>query len=621
MWQEKDKASVLNHYFGYSSFREGQEPIIDAILSGRDAAAVMPTGAGKSLCFQVPAILSSGITLVISPLISLMKDQVMALNQNGVRAAYLNSSLTPGQFRTALRYAWQGEYKIIYVAPERLATAAFREFAAAADISLVAVDEAHCVSQWGQDFRPSYLSIPEFIRFLPRRPVVAAFTATATLKVREDILRLLELRDPFIHMGGFNRENLYFEVRRPADKRAELLSLLKERQGKSGIIYCSTRKNVEQVALELAKRGYAAARYHAGLSDEERQKSQEDFLYDRKTVMVATNAFGMGIDKSNVSFVIHYNMPKDLESYYQEAGRAGRDGEAADCVLLYSGQDVITNQYLMDHAEENENLEPEARAIVRAQNQERLKWMTWYCHTEGCLRAYILEYFGEKPPAYCGGCGNCLRLVEERDVTDIARKIAACVKDTGCRYGVKLIIDVLRGANTERIRRLGLTGYPGYGSLKGEKESQLRDILRQLEMKGYLAVTEGDYPILTLGEEARSLLAGEASVSVKVTKEAAVPSGSRKAGKGKAGGRAAAGSGDPGLFDALRRLRAEIASAQGVPAYLVFSNAALEDMCLRRPRDEEEFLEVSGVGQAKLERYGEQFLALLRQYESGGPNS
>ncbi len=378
------------------------------LLSGRDCLGILPTGGGKSVCYQLPGVLLPGITLVISPLISLMKDQVGALNQSGVKAAYINSSLTAGQTREALRRAGDHWYKIIYVAPERLETPLFLDFALHADISLIAVDEAHCVSQWGQDFRPSYLSIPTFVRALPVRPVLCAFTATATPKVKDDILRLLELKDPFLLTQGFDRPNLYLEVRSPRDKQGELLRLLSERMGKSGIIYCSTRKNVDSVCDLLRLNGYAAARYHAGMSDMERLTAQDDFQFDRARIMVATNAFGMGIDKSNVSFVIHYNMPKDLESYYQEAGRAGRDGEKADCILLYAKQDVAMARYLLGHAKDQQGLSEEEKEKLAARDRERLKQMTFYSTTSRCLRAFILHYFGERAEAGCGNCSSCL---------------------------------------------------------------------------------------------------------------------------------------------------------------------------------------------------------------------
>ena len=445
------KLQVLEHYFGYPAFRPGQEELIDALLAGRDAVGIMPTGAGKSLCYQVPALLMKGITLVVSPLISLMKDQVTALVQNGVRGAYLNSSLSWNQYQAALRNARAGVYKIIYVAPERLLTPEFLEFAKSAPISMVTIDEAHCVSQWGQDFRPSYLTIPEFVEALPHRPVVSAFTATATPRVRKDILSLLALQDPLVTVTSFDRPNLYFEVRRPKDKLQETLKLLRERREKSGIIYCATRKAVEDVCQTLQEQGYAATRYHAGLTDQERQKNQEDFLYDRATVMVATNAFGMGIDKSNVAFVIHYNMPKDLESYYQEAGRAGRDGQPAECFLLYSGQDVGLNRFLFTRSEENQDLDEKALEQLIRQNEQRLRAMTNYCHTTACLREYILHYFGEHAPTQCGNCQNCTGHFQQLDITVPAREILSCVRYLGQRYGIKMVLDVVRGSKNEKI--------------------------------------------------------------------------------------------------------------------------------------------------------------------------
>ncbi len=426
-----DKYGVLKQVFGYDSFRPGQEELVDSLLSGRDAMGIMPTGAGKSICFQVPGILLPGITLVVSPLISLMRDQVNALVQAGVRGAFLNSSLTPGQYRKALYNARQGVYKIIYVAPERLLTREFLDFAQSVPVSMVCIDEAHCVSQWGQDFRPGYLKISQFLESLPKRPVVAAFTATATRQVREDILKLVGLQNPKVVITGFNRKNLYFGVRKPRDKFRELLHILREEGDKSGIVYCSTRKLVEEVCDKLKEAGYPAARYHAGLSDEEREQSQEDFLYDRKTVMVATNAFGMGIDKSNVSYVIHYNMPKDLESYYQEAGRAGRDGSPAKCILLYSGSDVRLNRFMIEKEKDNEELDEETAKQVREKELERLKLMTFYATSRRCLRQYQLRYFGETGiPDYCGNCSICLH--EERETvwepslkTPVSRRPAA----------------------------------------------------------------------------------------------------------------------------------------------------------------------------------------------------
>ena len=416
---KKTAEKFLKQYFGYDGFREGQEQLIEAVLSGKDVLGIMPTGAGKSMCFQIPALMMEGITLVISPLISLMKDQVGALNQAGIHAAFLNSSLSVGQYAKALAYAREGRYKIIYVAPERLETQGFLDFAMSEGIkiSFLAVDEAHCVSQWGQDFRPSYLKILDFLKKLPYRPVIGAYTATATTDVRDDIMDILQLQDPFVITTGFDRENLYFAVRKPVDKYKELVGYIrrkeKEMPGSSGIVYCLTRKNVEDVCYNLRKEGFSVTRYHAGLSDMERKENQDDFIYDRRQIMVATNAFGMGIDKSDVRFVVHYNMPKNMESYYQEAGRAGRDGEPSDCILYYEPMDVRTNRFFIENNEDNEALDEITRRLVKERDEERLRQMTFYCFTTGCLRNYILIIFGEASPGYCGNCSNCMTQFED----------------------------------------------------------------------------------------------------------------------------------------------------------------------------------------------------------------
>ena len=447
------KQELLKTHFGYDTFREGQEAVIDALLEGKDVLAVMPTGAGKSICYQVPALMMKGITLVISPLISLMKDQVRSLNQAGISAAYLNSSLTQGQYFTALRYAKAGRYPIIYVAPERLTTEAFLDFALSADISMIAVDESHCVSQWGQDFRPSYLKIAEFVAQLPKRPVISAFTATATKEVREDIARLLGLQDPFCTTTGFDRENLYFAVKTPKDKYKEVHDYILEHQDDSGIIYCLTRKLVEEVCGKLVRDGIMATRYHAGLSDEERRNNQDDFIYDRCRVMVATNAFGMGIDKSNVRYVIHYNMPQSMENYYQEAGRAGRDGENSQCVLLFSAQDVIIDRMLLDNKDFSD-VDEEDEFLIRQRDIRRLQIMEGYCKTTGCLRNYILEYFGEKTFGPCDNCGNCHREYHETDMTREAKWVVNCVAETRGRYGLTIVLGTLLGAKRARLREL-----------------------------------------------------------------------------------------------------------------------------------------------------------------------
>lgn len=607
-----DKHQILKQYFGYDEFREGQELMIDSILAGKDTLGIMPTGAGKSLCYQIPALMMEGITLVISPLISLMKDQVGALNQAGIHAAYLNSSLTAGQYYKALAYAKEGRYPIIYVAPERLVTEAFLDFALHTRISMVAVDEAHCVSQWGQDFRPSYLKITEFIQRLPERPVVSAFTATATREVRDDIIDILMLRQPTVTATGFNRPNLYFAVKTPKDKYETVKQYLLQHQTDTGIIYCLTRKLVEEVCSRLKEDGFSATRYHAGLSDEERRNNQDDFIYDRASVMVATNAFGMGIDKSNVRYVIHYNMPKNMESYYQEAGRAGRDGEPAECILLYAGQDVITNQFFIDNNQENQELDEFTRRIVQERDRERLKKMTFYCFTNDCLRDYILRYFGEYGSNYCGNCSNCLTQFETADVTRIAGALIGCVRACGQRYGTTVIIDTVHGANTAKIRGYRMNENPYYGKLAKVPVHRLRQVLNELQLQDYLFVTNDEYAIVRLTARSKNGLKEGETVLMKLAKEQPPQDKEKKETKKK---KSPAGAvlteQEEKLFERLRRLRAELARKENVPPYLVFSDKTLTHMCALRPGTKEEMLKVSGVGEFKYQKYGEAFLAEL----------
>ena len=611
-----NKYQVLKQYFGYDSFREGQEELIDSLLAGQDAFGIMPTGAGKSLCYQIPALMFKGITLVISPLISLMKDQVAALNQAGVYAAYLNSSLTQGQYFKALDFAKRGKYKIIYVAPERLLTDSFMDFAVHADISFVSVDEVHCVSQWGQDFRPSYLKIVEFISRLPVRPVVGAFTATATQPVREDVTRILQLHDPHIVTTGFDRSNLYFEVRTAKDKMAQVMRLLQEHQGESGIIYCITRKLVEEVYEALKARGIAVTKYHAGLSDEERRMNQDDFIYDRCSLMVATNAFGMGIDKPDVRFVIHYNMPKNMESYYQEAGRAGRDGEPSSCILLYSGQDVRTNQFFIENNRENEELSETELEEVIAKDRERLKKMTYYCYTKDCLREYMLEYFGEPAKGYCGNCSNCLQNYEEVDVSKYARIMLCCIEECRERYGVTTILETLHGSRSEKVLRYRLNENSYYATATDISMDRLRQIVKQLLAKGYLNQTDDEYGLLKLTERSYDITVKREQIMLKLPKEKEPVTVERRVQlktKSSIGRRAA--SSNPQLYELLRGLRNETAKNMRVPAYVVFTDKTLQEMSTYLPVTRDEMLEISGVAQAKYEKYGELFMNVIREYK------
>mgnify|MGYP004673600561 CR=1 FL=1 len=598
-----NKYEALKEYFGYDGFKPGQEAVIDRLLSGGDALCVMPTGAGKSLCYQIPALLLPGVTLVISPLISLMRDQVDALLGSGVPAAYINSTLDAAQYRAVLERLAQGRYKLIYVAPERLDTPGFLSALACVPISLVAVDEAHCVSQWGQDFRPSYLKIPDFVAALPERPAVGAFTATATRQVSEDIERLLALCSPLRMATGYNRPNLYFGVLRPDNKDEALLKLLMERRARSGIVYCTTRKNVETLCDLLNRHGIAATRYHAGLDDGERQRNQEDFLYDRKTVMVATNAFGMGIDKSNVGFVIHYQIPKDLESYYQEAGRAGRDGTAADCILLYSPRDVHTCRYLIEHGNLNPELDEQAQAQLRERELARLKAMTYYATASECLRTYILHYFGEKTAAYCGNCSNCEAGFERVDITLEAQKIISCVVKSGQRYGISMLCDILRGSGNARIAEAGLDRISPYGIMEQTPQPQLRRIFDVLLADGVLRQSDTDHPVILLTPKAAAVVKQGERVEMKlpVTCIRHAETGSLKAA-------------DEGLYGELKRLRLRLSTRASLPAYAVFSDATLLDMCRKLPRTREQLLAVSGVGRAKLARFGAPFLKCIREY-------
>lgn len=626
MVQSTTKYDILEKYFGYASFREGQEILIDAILAGRDVLGIMPTGAGKSICYQVPALMLPGITVVISPLISLMKDQVSALNQAGIHAAYINSSLTENQISKAMYYAANGRYKIIYAAPERLETPAFMSFAQNADIRMVTVDEAHCISQWGQDFRPSYLKIVQFIKKLPKRPIISAFTATATEAVKEDIQCVLGLLEPKVLATGFNRENLYFAVEHTRKKDAYVLDYVAGHKSDSGIIYCATRKNVDAVSERLAAEGVAVTKYHAGLGNAERQQNQEDFIYERSLVMVATNAFGMGIDKSNVRYVIHYNMPQSIENYYQEAGRAGRDGEASECILLYSAQDLVINRFLLNSKEENPDFTPEEARAVRERDEERLQGMAHYCLTKNCLREYILRYFGERGMGACGSCSNCQKEFEELDVTEEAGKIAVCAWEMKQRYGVNVIAGTLRGDNRAKLREYQVSNYPSYGALKELSEPAIKEIIEQMTLDGLLCKTRDKYALVKLTEKGREFLEKGGKVFLKKAKEEIVQGASAAdtlnralgtAEKRKPGRTDILNSRGLELFDALRELRTAIAREEGVPPYLVFSDKTLVEMCIKLPADRKEMLRVSGVGENKAKKYGQRFADRLLAFTHG----
>lgn len=630
-----DAKSTLKHYFGYDSFRGGQEEVVNAILEGRDVLAIMPTGAGKSICYQIPALMLDGITIVVSPLISLMQDQVKALNKAGVHAAYINSSLTESQISKALSFASRGTYKIIYVAPERLGGYEFNAFARSAHISMVTIDEAHCISQWGQDFRPAYLKILDFVNGLPKRPVVSAFTATATKEVKDDILCILNLNAPKVVITGFDRQNLYYRVEQVRKKDAFIVDYIKEHPDRSGIIYCATRKNTDAVCELLKGEGIRASEYHAGLGTEQRKNNQDDFIYDRVDVIVATNAFGMGIDKPDVRFVIHYNMPQSMENYYQEAGRAGRDGEPAECILLFSPQDVVINRMLLD-SKDFSDTDIEDIELIKQRDMYRLRVMENYCRTTECLRNYILRYFGENTGGPCNNCGNCNQAYTEYDMTDEARWVINCIAETHGRYGLTIVIGTLMGADRARLRELGTTGYRSYGALKDMSEADIRLLISRMIQLGYIYQTQEQYSVLRIGN-IESLRSEAARVVIR--KHEKTPeqlyydtmgerrgrTGRREA--GKSSGSKARGSKDSltaagyELFEKLRQLRLEIAREESVPPYIVFSDKTLADMCIRLPKDRDAMLDVSGVGAGKYERYGQRFMDAIEAFVNEHPGA
>ncbi|MDR0822699.1 MAG: DNA helicase RecQ, partial [Endomicrobium sp.] len=612
----QNKLEFLKKYFGHSAFRSHQEELIDATLNGQDVLGIMPTGAGKSICFQLPALMFDGVALVISPLISLMKDQTNALTQNGIKSAYINSALTTTQFKEIMSNAHRGEYKLIYIAPERLDFEGFLSFASKIKISMMVIDEAHCVSHWGQDFRPSYTKIADFIDSLDARPPVCAFTATATPKVREDISQMLRLKNPKITVADFDRPNLCFEVKHPKTKFKELLEILKDKKDKSGIIYCLTRKNVDKVAEKLNQEGYKAAAYHAGLSAKERHKNQDDFIFDRVNIIAATNAFGMGIDKSNVSFVIHYNMPQDLESYYQEAGRAGRDGAPADCIILYNAQDIRTNLFLIDNDHEKEYQNPQEAERLKELQRKRLSEMDLYCNTTDCLRAYILNYFGQEVKNHkCPNCGNCNAETITEDITILAQKILSCVYRINGNYGKNLVIDILRGAQNEKIRSLNFDKLTTYNICKESKE-KLKETINFLILNDFLSLTHTEYPVLKLGARSQEILKDRIKLEMKYSIRQEVQEEIEQPASGQAKNKNAVfAAKNSKLYTALKQLRQDIAVQQHIPAYIVFHDSALIDMCQKFPKNKEEFSKISGVGARKLEQYGEIFLKTIQDFE------